>query len=152
MNIVDLCQIKYPGQVELNNIKFGQDSQDSPIVIKYWAVPDIVQPTEAELEAEIPQYQRQFDVETFKSDIDRKVGALLDSTAQSRGYSNSQSIASYVSSSNVQWHSEAEAFVAWRDQVWEHVYIEYMAIDAGGDIPNEDTFMASLPPIVWPGA
>lgn len=152
MNIVELCMIKYPGQVECRNIQFGQDSQDSPIVIKHWAVPDIAQPTEEELEAEIPQYQRQFDVETFKSDIDRKVGALLDSIAQSRGYSNSQSIASYVSSSNVQWHSEAEAFVAWRDQVWEHVYIEYMAIDAGGDIPNEDTFMASLPLIVWPGA
>jgi hypothetical protein len=131
---------------------FGQDSQDSPIVIKHWAVPDIAQPTEAELEAEIPQYQRQFDVETFKSDIDRKVGALLDSTAQSRGYSNSQSIASYVTSSNVQWKAEADAFVAWRDQVWERVYIEYMAIDAGGDIPNEDTFMASLPLIVWPEA
>jgi hypothetical protein len=152
MNIVDVCKIKYPNQVELGNIQFGQDTQDSPLVIKHWAVPDIAQPSEAELEAEIPQYQRQFDVETFKSDIDRKVGALLDSTAQSRGYSNSQSIASYVSSSNVQWHSEAEAFVAWRDQVWEHVYIEYMAIDAGGDIPNEDTFMASLPLIVWPGA
>ena len=152
MNIVYICQIKYPGQVEACNIEFGKDSQDSPIVIKYWAVPDIAQPAEAELEAEIPQYQRQFDVETFKSDVDRKVDVLLDSTAQSRGYSDSQSIASYVSSSNVQWHSEAQAFVAWRDQVWEHVYIEYMAIDAGGDIPNEDTFMASLPPIVWPGA
>jgi hypothetical protein len=150
MNIVELCMIKYPGQVECRNIQFGQDTQDSPIVIKHWAVPDIAQPTEAELEAEIPQYQRQFDVETFKSDIDRKIGSLLDSTAQSHGYSNSQSIASYVSSSNVQWHSEAEAFVAWRDQVWEHVYIEYMAIDAGGSIANEDTFMASLPKIVWP--
>jgi hypothetical protein len=150
MNIRDLCIIKYSGQVEAYNIMFGQDSQDSPIVIKHWAVPDIAQPTEAELEAEIPQYQHQYDVETFKSDIERKVGALLDSTAQSRGYSNSQSIASYVSSSNVQWKAEADAFVAWRDQVWEHVYIEYMDIDAGGSIANEDTFMASLPKIVWP--
>jgi hypothetical protein len=152
MNIVDLCKIKYPNQVELNNIQFGQDTQDSPIVIKHWAVPDIAQPTEAELEAEIPQYQRQFDVETFKSDIDRKVNDLLLATAQSRGYSNVNSIISYVASSNVQWKAEADAFVAWRDQLWEHVYIEYMAIDAGGNIPNEDTFMASLPLIVWPGA
>jgi hypothetical protein len=150
MNIVDLCQIKYPGMVESWHIMFGQDSQDSPIVIKYWAVPDIAQPTEAELEAEIPQYQRQFDVETFKKDIDFKAGVLLNSTAQSRGYSDSQSIASYVSSSNVQWQAEAQAFIAWRDQVWEHVYIEYMAIDAGGSIPNENEFIASLPQIVWP--
>jgi hypothetical protein len=150
MNIVDLCKIKYPNQVELNNIQFGQDTQDSPIVIKHWAVPDIAQPTEAELEAEIPQYQRQFDVETFKSDIDRKVNDLLLATAQSRGYSNVNSIISYVASSNVQWKAEADAFVAWRDQLWEHVYIEYMAIDAGGNIPNEDEFVLSLPKIVWP--
>jgi hypothetical protein len=152
MNIVDLCKIKYPGMVESWNIMFGQDSQNSPIRIIKWDVPNTPEPTTEELEAEIPQYQRQFDVETFKSDIDRKVGILLDSTAQSHGYSNSQSIASYVSSSNVQWKAEADAFVAWRDQVWEHVYIEYMAIDAGGDIPDEDAFMATLPQIVWPGA
>jgi hypothetical protein len=152
MNIIDLCSIKYPSQVENKNIQFGQDSQDSPIVIKYWAVPDIAQPTEAELEAEIPQYQRQFDVETFKKDIDRKVNDLLLSTAQSRGYSSVNSIISYAVSSNLQWKAEAEAFVAWRDQVWEHVYIEYMAIDAGGSIPDEDVFMASLPKIIWPGA
>jgi hypothetical protein len=151
MNIVDVCKIKYPGEVELRNIQFGQDSQDSLIVIKYWAVPDIAQPTEAELEAEIPQYQRQFDVETFKKDIDSKVNDLLLSTAQSRGYSSVNSIISYVVSSNVQWKAEADAFVAWRDQVWEHVYIEYMAIDAGGLIPNEDVFMTSIPKIVWPG-
>jgi len=136
--------------VELMHIMFGQDTIPGPILIKYWDVPNVPEPTTEELEAEIPQYQRQFDVETFKKDIDFKVAALLDSTAQSRGYSDSQSIASYVSSSNVQWHSEAEAFIAWRDQVWEHVYIEYMAIDSGGSIPSEDEFMTSLPQIVWP--
>jgi len=150
MNIVDVCKIKYPGMVELMHIMFGQDTIPGPILIKYWDVPNVPEPTTEELEAEIPQYQRQFDVETFKKDIDFKVAALLDSTAQSRGYSDSQSIASYVSSSNVQWHSEAEAFIAWRDQVWEHVYIEYMAIDSGGSIPSEDEFMTSLPQIVWP--
>ena len=150
MNIRDLCVIKYPGQVKSYNIQFGQDSQDSPIVIKYWAVPNVAQPTEAELEAEIPQYQHQFDVETFKSDIDGKVNGLLLSTAQSRGYSSVNSIVSYAVSSNVQWKAEADAFVAWRDQVWEQVYIEFNAIDAGGSIPDEDAFMATLPQIVWP--
>lgn len=150
MNIVDLCKILYPNMVEQDLIQFGQDEYSGPIVIKYWAVPNTQQPTEAELEAQIPQYQRQFDVKTFKNDIDSKVSALLNSTAQSRGYSDSQSIVGYVSSSNTQWQAEAQAFVAWRDQVWEHVYIEYMTIDAGGSIPNEDEFMATLPQIVWP--
>lgn len=151
MNIVDLCKIKYPGQVESRKIQFGQDTLDSPIVIKYWGVPDVAQPTEAELEAEIPQYQYQFDVETFKSDIDRKVNDLLLATAQSRGYSSVNSIISYAVSSNIQWQAEADAFVAWRDQVWEQVFIEYIAIDAGGAIPDEDVFMSNLPKIIWPG-
>lgn len=152
MNIIQLCQIKYPNMVETMHIIFSQDMEGGPLRISKWDVPNAPEPTVEELEAEIPQYQRQFDVETFKKDIDFKLGVLLNNTAQSRGYSDSQSIASYVSSSNVQWHSEAEAFVLWRDQVWEQVYREYMAIDAGGSIPNEDTFMASLPPIIWPGA
>jgi uncharacterized protein (UPF0297 family) len=150
MNIVDVCKIKYPGMVESRNIMFGQDSQDSPIRIIVWDVSNVPEPTAEELEAEIPQYQRQFDVETFKKDIDRKVLALLNSTAQGRGYSDSQSIVGYVTSTNTQWQAEAQAFVAWRDQVWEHVLVEYIAVDSGGSIPNEDTFMASLPQIVWP--
>lgn len=150
MNIVELCQIKYPDMVETMHIIFSQDMEGGPLRISKWDVPNVPEPTVEELEAEIPQYQRQFDVETFKRDIDSKVSALLNSTAQSRGYSDSQSIVGYVSSSNTQWQAEAQAFVAWRDQVWEHVYIEYMAIDAGGSIPNEDEFMATLPQIVWP--
>lgn len=150
MNLIELCQIKYPNMVESWHIIFSQDMEGGPLRISKWDVPNVPEPTIEELEAEIPQYQRQFDVETFKKDIDRKVLALLNSTAQGRGYSDSQSIVGYVSSSNTQWQAEAQAFVAWRDQVWEHVYIEYMAIDAGGSIPNEDEFMVSLPQIVWP--
>ena len=150
MNIIQLCQIKYPNMVETMHIIFSQDMEGGPLRISKWDVLNVHEPTVEELEAEIPQYQRQFDVQTFKKDIDSKVAVLLDSTAQSRGYSNSQSIASYTTSSNVQWQSEAQAFVSWRDQVWEHVYIEYMTIDAGGSIPNADEFIASLPQIVWP--
>jgi hypothetical protein len=150
MNIIGVVQCKYPGQIELGNVSFRKPENE--ILINEWNVPNIQRPSELELEAEIPQYQRQFDVETFKKDIDFKVAALLDSTAQSRGYSDSQSIASYATSSNVQWQAEAQAFIAWRDQVWEHVYVEYMEIDAGGNISSEDGFIASLPQIIWLGA
>ena len=150
MNIIQLCQIKYPNMVETMHIIFSQDMEGGPLRISKWDVPNVPEPTVEELEAEIPQYQRQFDVQTFKKDIDAKVSALLNSTAQSHGYSDSQSIVSYVSSSNTQWQAEAQAFVAWRDQVWQHVYVEYTAIDAGGNIPNKDEFIASLPQIAWP--
>lgn len=148
MTIIDVVECKYPGQINLGNVSFRKPENE--ILINEWNVPNVARPSELELETEIPQYQRQFDVDTFKKDIDSKVSALLNSTAQARGYSDSQSIVGYVSSSNVQWQAEAQAFIAWRDQVWEHVYIEYMAIDAGGSIPNEDEFMATLPQIVWP--
>ena len=84
MNIRDVCIFKYPGQVEANNIGFGQDD-DGSIFINKWDVAGIEQPTVEELEAEIPQYQRQFDVETFKSSVSSKVGALMNYTAKSKG-------------------------------------------------------------------
>lgn len=149
MNIRDVCIFKYPGQVEANNIGFGQDD-DGSIFINKWDVAGIEQPTVEELEAEIPQYQRQFDVETFKSSVSSKVGALMNYTAKSKGYDNSYSLVGYVNSSNATWKAEADVFVAWRDSVWEAVFIEYSAIDSGGNIPDEDVFMASLPQIEWP--
>lgn len=92
------------------------------------------------------------DIEMFKQDIDVKVNQLFNYECNNKGYAGSESIVGYVTSTNAQWQAEAQTFIAWRDQVWEHVYIEYMAIDAGGSIPNEDEFMATLPQIVWPGA
>ena len=53
------------------------------------------QPTVEELEAEIPQYQRQFDVDTFKNNISFKVSALLDSTTKVKGYDNAYSLIGY---------------------------------------------------------
>ena len=93
-------------------------------------VAGIEQPTVEELEAEIPQYQRQFDVETFKSSVSSKVGALMNYTAKSKGYDNSYSLVGYVNSSNATWKAEADVFVNWRDSVWEAVFIEYSAIDS----------------------
>ena len=148
MNIRDVCIFKYPGQVEANNIGFGQDD-DGSIFINKWDVAGIEQPTVEELEAEIPQYQRQFDVETFKSSVSSKVGALMNYTAKSKGYDNSYSLVGYVNSSNATWKAEADVFVNWRDSVWEAVFIEYSAIDSGGNIPDEDVFIASLPQIEW---
>jgi len=148
MNIRDVCIFKYPGQVEANNIGFGQDD-DGSIFINKWDVAGIEQPTVEELEAEIPQYQRQFDVDTFKNNISFKVSALLDSTAKVKGYDNAYSLIGYVNSSNATWKAEADVFVNWRDSVWEAVFIEYSAIDSGGNIPDEDVFIASLPQIEW---
>jgi len=149
MNIIDVCLIKYPGMIDAGKIVFAQHSA-SNIELKYWDVPNVSQPTIEELEAEIPQYQRQFDVNAFNLIISFKVNQLLDATAKSKGYDSSSSLIGYTSSSNVTWKAEADVFANWRDSIWEAVFIEYSAIDAGADIPNEDVFMATLPQIEWP--
>ena len=71
----------------------------------------------------------------------------MNYTAKSKGYDNSYSLVGYVNSSNATWKAEADVFVNWRDSVWEAVFIEYSAIDSGGNIPDEDVFIASLPQI-----
>lgn len=112
----------------------------------HWLSTDIPKPTYEQLESYIPA----IDIENFKKNIDGKVLKLLDGIAQEHGYASASSLLSYSLSSNTQWKNEAEAFSNWRDRIWESVYIEYMAIDAGGSIPNEDTFIDSLPKITWP--
>ncbi len=111
-----------------------------------WLSADIAKPTFEQLESYMPFVN----IELFKNNIDIKVAKLLNETAKNRGYSDSQSVLSYLLSSNAQWKLEAETFSNWRDQIWEHVYIEYMSIDVGGSIPDEDQFIATLPQIVWP--
>lgn len=111
-----------------------------------WYSTDIVKPSLEELEAFAPQIK----IKTFKNDINLKVLNLLNQTAQSRGYDDAASLLSYSNSLNLTWKAESSAFSLWRDKVWEHVYIEYMAIDAGGSIPDENDFMSTLPTIVWP--
>lgn len=135
--------------IDAGKIIFAQHSE-TDIELRYWDVPNVPQPAVAELEAEIPQYQRQFDVNAFNLIINFKVNQLLDATAKSKGYDNSYSLIGYISSSNATWKAEADVFANWRDSVWEAVFTEYSAIDAGADIPNEDVFMATLPQIEWP--
>ena len=43
---------------------------------------------------------------------------MLDTKARERGYDNGLLVASYVGSSDAKWATEAQAFVAWRDQIW----------------------------------
>jgi len=80
------------------------------------------------------------------------VQAHIDATAQSRDYENGFALAGYVSSTVPPWKAEAEAFVAWRDQVWLAVF-ELLAQVEAGDTPapsSPEALVAWLPQIEWP--
>jgi len=151
MNIVDLLQIKYPKELAIGSIVVCLTNDDNTYIITKWDVPGVPQPTIEELENEIPQYEKEFNSNNFKITVDSLVKDLLNSTAKEKGYDNTLSIASYVSSVNQIWRAEAETFISWRDQIYNLVFAKYNEIDSGADIPLADTFVSSLPKIIWPG-
>ena len=76
--------------------------------------------------------------------------AHVDAVAQSQGYNDGVSLASYVGDPKPQWAAEAEAFVAWRSEVWQAFTDTCDDIANGYDAPTIDEFIASLPAMEWP--
>lgn len=76
---------------------------------------------------------------------------LIDTKAQERQYDSGATLASYVNSTVPEWSIEAQAFVAWRDQVWMHAMTELAKVEQGErDIPTVEDFIAELPAFEWP--
>lgn len=82
-------------------------------------------------------------------DYSAAVQAHLDAAAQSRLYTDGNSLATYTASTNPQWAAEASAFVAWRDDVWAQVYA--MWASPPDPVPTPAEVVAGLPVIEWPG-
>ena len=82
------------------------------------------------------------------NDYKNTVQAHLDATAQSRLYTDGNSLATYATSTNEQWAAEAAAFVAWRDAVWAQVYTLWSA--PPDPVPTPPDLIALLPEITWP--
>jgi hypothetical protein len=75
----------------------------------------------------------------------------IDSVAIQRGYINGATCISYWISSNQSWVEDAKVFAPWRDQVWELAFVAIEPFESGtGELPDLNTFIASLPQIVWP--
>ena len=75
--------------------------------------------------------------------------AHLDSVAQSKSYDNRITIATYAGSTNAVWATEAQAFIEWRDAALASMFSQLSAVQAGGDAPTIDEFIAALPSIEW---
>lgn len=78
------------------------------------------------------------------------VQAHLDATAQARGYDNTYTCLSYLSSTDEIWRRESNAFNVWRDSVWRKCH-EVMNAALAGEIttPTVEELIAQLPAIDW---
>lgn len=86
-------------------------------------------------------------------DYQNAIQALVDQTAVEKLFNDGVTLASYVTSTIEPWAQQAQAFVAWRDNVWQYSYSELAKVEAGArSQPTIDEFLAELPKIVWPVA
>jgi hypothetical protein len=75
----------------------------------------------------------------------------IDTAARSRGYRDGFALAGYVTSTIQGWAEEAIAFIAWRDAVWSHAYVELAKVQGGWrPQPTISELIAELPTIQWP--
>ncbi len=75
----------------------------------------------------------------------------FESVAREKDYDGVLSIVSYAQSTSLKWQSEAEAFIAWRDECWAYGYQELDKYERGErTIGSVAQFVAELPVIVWP--
>jgi hypothetical protein len=150
INIVDVVEYKYPGQILKGNITFRQEWQDSPIEIIKWDVPNVARPLEADLLAEAPQLEHLHQIKQLKDAAQRTLIQVVDSKAQEKGYKDSISITTYVTSSNDTWSAEARAFIDWRDSVYEYSIDILQQVEQGMiPVPELEEFIGGLPVMVW---
>lgn len=81
----------------------------------------------------------------------KAIQSLIDGKAHEKQYDDGNSLASYVNSTVPEWAAEAQAFVAWRDQVWAYALAELAKVQkAEREQPSVDDFLAELPVFLWP--
>lgn len=150
INIVDVVEYKYPGQILKGNVSFRQVSADE-IEIVAWTVPNEPQPTEQELIDYGVVHARAIEINLTAINAAQQSQLVIDSTARTKGYGDGVSCASYATSTNVIWKNEAIAFIDWRDSVWNYLYALLAAISGSSDpIPSVQEILNGIPPMVWP--
>ncbi len=85
------------------------------------------------------------------TDYENAIQNLVDSTARERQFRDGVALASYTASTKPKWAAEAQAFVAWRDNVWTYAYGELAKVQAGQrPQPTVGQFLDEIAPIAWP--
>ena len=78
------------------------------------------------------------------------IKVAMDNKARERMYDNSISIATYVSSTNPAWKGEADAFVAWRDDVYVYALGILAQVQGGVEQPTIEEVLNGMPVLNWP--
>ena len=92
------------------------------------------------------------DAEALRAACVAAIDAHVETTAESRNYNSAAHLAGYATSTVPQWAAEAQAFVTWRDQVWQVAYAMLAEVELGQrPAPPPSEAVAALPAIVWPG-
>ncbi|MNE28095.1 hypothetical protein D3C80_1215250 [compost metagenome] len=87
------------------------------------------------------------------TDYENAIQNLVDSTARERQFRDGVTLASYTASTKPKWAAEAQAFVAWRDNVWFYAYGQLAKVQAGQrPQPTVEQFLGEIAPIAWPVA
>lgn len=82
------------------------------------------------------------------TDYENAIQNLVDSTARERQFRDGVTLASYIGSTKPKWAAEAQAFVAWRDNVWSYAYSELAKVQAAQrQQPTVEQFLAEIAPI-----
>ena len=86
-------------------------------------------------------------IAAYKTAIER----YIEAKAGERQYTSGIHAASYVTSTNLLWAAEAQAFIEWRDDVWAHS-IALLEEVQGGNLapPTIEDVLAGLPALIWP--
>ncbi|WP_421581143.1 hypothetical protein [Shinella sp. M31] len=79
------------------------------------------------------------------------IQAVVDAKPRERAFRDGVTLASYALSTIPAWQAQAQAFIAWRDQVWAFTYVELAKVQAGERArPTVEAFVAELPTLTWP--
>ena len=82
--------------------------------------------------------------------IKSAVQNTLDLKAKEKDYDTAVSLASYVTSTDDEFHEQANRFIAWRDQCWRKCF-EIIGLFNNGDIPMPTVgeVLRQLPTLDW---
>ncbi|MCB1397000.1 MAG: hypothetical protein H6898_09820 [Rhodobacter sp.] len=89
------------------------------------------------------------EVAAAQAGIAAAIDAHVEAQARALGYNSAANCAGYRDSTVEAWASEALAFIAWRDAVWQEAFQMQAAAQPGQGIPGVEAVLAALP--VWPG-
>lgn len=83
--------------------------------------------------------------------VDIEVQGMIDRKAQEKRYHDGTWLAGYATSTDAEFHADAQKFVAWRDRVWRKCYEIQDAYLSGQmeRLPTVAEVIAQLPTMEW---